>query len=313
MQKTAKLLALFTVLLMAPASASAEFLCRCAYPSLEATICRNELAAKVFIWSGYTDGDTGNNVYVATVQQVYRGETAGRVITIEAPSSCGFEFRGFTNYAVSLQKGENGNYTTFACGSWVKPFRNVTRAEQKLLLNPECPPSCDDVTCDAGETCELQQVVCVRAPCYPRPVCVPDAQPSECRDYTGLDFGLCKMLMGWAVQDGMCRPISGCGSDLPFYASREECMAGCAVSADGVCYQFSESGARPFVNQPCEDGLKCTSTSNAIGFDSQRLCKPMDFCIDDSTAETDCEGIPPTSPGPGAFTCPANQCVWSAL
>ncbi|CAG7837195.1 unnamed protein product [Allacma fusca] len=34
-------------------------------------------------------------------------------------------------------------------------------------------PSCQDVTCNQGEECVLQQVQCIRAPCYPIPTCKP--------------------------------------------------------------------------------------------------------------------------------------------
>jgi hypothetical protein len=40
----------------------------------------------------------------------------------------------------------------------------------------ERAPSCDDVRCEPGSHCELVQVVCIRAPCYPVPQCKPDVQ-----------------------------------------------------------------------------------------------------------------------------------------
>jgi hypothetical protein len=46
---------------------------------------------------------------------------------------------------------------------------------------PQCIPlpSCATVKCSAGYHCELEQVVCVRAPCPPQPHCVPDSDPSD--------------------------------------------------------------------------------------------------------------------------------------
>jgi len=305
---TTRLAILAALVLLPTSSALAETLCRCAYPSLEATLCDDDLTAKVFVWSGYTDGQTGNNVYYATVQEVFHGD-AGRVITIEAPRSCGFELRTWTSYGVSLNRDDNGRYTTFACGSWVKPWRQVTREERQTLSAPSCAPTCDDVTCGAGEVCELQQVMCIRAPCPPMPVCVPGPQAGACYDYSGMDFGSCKMLMGWAVQDGTCRPIGGCGADVPFHASLEACMASCAVPQGGTCYSFVETNADTFVNRPCEDGLKCTATSSMFGFNSARQCQPMNFCIDDSTAATDCAELPHIAV-PGKWGCESNACTW---
>ncbi|MGB3051775.1 MAG: hypothetical protein WBB42_12300 [Polyangiales bacterium] len=38
-----------------------------------------------------------------------------------------------------------------------------------------CPPNpCDTFECDPGSSCVLEDVVCVRAPCLPQPVCMPD-------------------------------------------------------------------------------------------------------------------------------------------
>lgn len=38
------------------------------------------------------------------------------------------------------------------------------------------PTPCDTTACDAGTHCELEEVQCVQAPCWPVPVCVPDAE-----------------------------------------------------------------------------------------------------------------------------------------
>jgi hypothetical protein len=40
-------------------------------------------------------------------------------------------------------------------------------------------PSCDTVKCAAGKHCELIDVVCVRAPCPPLPMCVDDPAPTD--------------------------------------------------------------------------------------------------------------------------------------
>ncbi|CAG0888675.1 unnamed protein product [Darwinula stevensoni] len=43
-------------------------------------------------------------------------------------------------------------------------------------LMPYCMPydsfTCEDVTCAPGETCVMQEVVCVTEPCYPVPECI---------------------------------------------------------------------------------------------------------------------------------------------
>ncbi len=42
-------------------------------------------------------------------------------------------------------------------------------------------PSCDGLSCEAGQHCELREVQCIRAPCPPQPACVDDAD-KECRN-----------------------------------------------------------------------------------------------------------------------------------
>lgn len=44
----------------------------------------------------------------------------------------------------------------------------------------EVAPSCDRVQCEEGTHCELREVWCVRAPCYPQPQCVPDDAGVTC-------------------------------------------------------------------------------------------------------------------------------------
>ena len=96
---------------------------------------------------------------------------------------------------------------------------------------------------------------------------------------------------------------------MPFYASPEECAAACAVSQDGVCYRFSETDPDAFVNRPCEAQLKCTATSNRISFNSERVCKPETFCIDESSAAANCASLRHIAV-PGRWGCNANTCVW---
>jgi len=63
-------------------------------------------------------------------------------------------------------------------------------------------PSCDDVECDAGSHCELEQVVCVRAPCPPIPMCV-ENRTNPCALLLCPANTVCVELDG----DGVCQPI----------------------------------------------------------------------------------------------------------
>jgi hypothetical protein len=168
--------ALVVLLVLPLESTSAQVLCRCAIRPLEAFICENDLTAQVRVRFGLSLPN-GNRVYRARVLQTFQGEAA-RDIWIETPASCGFPLRTGRTYAVSINVGENGVYSTFACSSFVKQWRELSPDELALLDATECFPTCDDVECATGQSCILEPVVCIRAPCPPLPVCVPEGVPA---------------------------------------------------------------------------------------------------------------------------------------
>jgi hypothetical protein len=156
---------------LAPNQAAAELFCKCAYPSLSAVLCRNTLTAQIKV-RDVRRLRNGNRVYLAEVQRVFRGDAA-RLIWIEAPATCGFEFRNGKRYAVSINlDATTGRYTTSACGSFVSEWSQLSAEDRALLAAPTCEPSCDNVSCEDGEVCMLEQVYCIQAPCPPQPTCV---------------------------------------------------------------------------------------------------------------------------------------------
>jgi hypothetical protein len=169
MAATALSIALFTVL--APSPAAAELLCRCAYPSLAAVICDNDLTARIRVIARYPSKN--GNLYLAEVRRVFRGhEAEGSWIVISAPASCGYELRSGRNYLVSLNvDAEAGHYTTFACGSFVSEWSQLSQEDRATLDAPACSPC--DPACEDGQTCVLQEVQCITTPCNPVPACVP--------------------------------------------------------------------------------------------------------------------------------------------
>lgn len=60
-------------------------------------------------------------------------------------------------------------------------------------------------------------------------------QIGECTDVGGVDFGLCEMIIGYAVSNGECTVLSGCGTTDPngvdyaaaFFTTQEACEATC--------------------------------------------------------------------------------------
>jgi len=52
---------------------------------------------------------------------------------------------------------------------------------------------------------------------------------ASCKDYNNMDFGLCKMLLGYGVVNGSCSSIGGCNNEGErFFESMKECEANCS-------------------------------------------------------------------------------------
>lgn len=56
-----------------------------------------------------------------------------------------------------------------------------------------------------------------------------DCQPITCDDLAGEDFGMCEMVLGYGVVDGICQAISGCGlpDDVVLAETMDECIDIC--------------------------------------------------------------------------------------
>jgi hypothetical protein len=100
--------------------------------------------------------------------------------------------------------------------------------------SPQCIPlpSCNTVKCSAGYHCELEQVVCVRAPCPPQPHCVADKDPA---DPCG---GKCKVTERCLVTPIECvtTPCDPIGQCVP----RTTCGCTGRVCLDIVCPALDE-------------------------------------------------------------------------
>ena len=59
-----------------------------------------------------------------------------------------------------------------------RPQHDHTKPARHIRSIGRCAGGCS-ADCEAGEHCELVQVTCVRAPCPPLPMCVPDEDGKE--------------------------------------------------------------------------------------------------------------------------------------
>lgn len=112
------------------------------------------------------------------------------------------------------------------CGSSVEQ-----ETDQSSIL-PD-GPTCDDITCDPGETCVLEGVVCFRAPCPPVPICVPEEPPS-CDDVSCPGGEHCELQEVWCIR-APCPPIPVCVPDPDFPTCDDlVCPAGQHCELEGV-------------------------------------------------------------------------------
>ncbi len=90
--------------------------------------------------------------------------------------------------------------------------------EEVVCVRAPCPPqptcvedapSCDDVTCDPGYRCELQTVECFRAPCPPVPVCVEAETAPSCDDVVCENGDHCELEDVVCVR-APCPPVPVC-------------------------------------------------------------------------------------------------------
>jgi hypothetical protein len=163
----------FVISLALPDHAAAQALCKCAARPLTDRMCENELTAQVKVLET-SCLKNGNMLYRARVKAVFRGQ-AEHEILIEAPKDCGIKLSNRKTYVVSLNSNEQGHYTTFACGSFVSLWSELSDEDYDALMEPACVTqrSCENTICPADEACIMQQIECFAAPCNPIPSCVP--------------------------------------------------------------------------------------------------------------------------------------------
>jgi hypothetical protein len=162
-----------------------------------------------------------------------------------------------------------------SCGICTEPDGFCT----EQACEPSPGESCD-LTCDAGQHCELVQVACIQAPCPPQPECVPSPQCGGFAGFTCPGEGECLDVpddscdpeMGGADCGGYCScsvgPLIDCAPDTTFDPSPEVCA--CVkptTGGDGVeCGDTTCASDEVCCNESC--GI-CTPPGDAC---TQVLC-----------------------------------------
>ncbi|KAK7108360.1 spore coat protein SP70-like isoform X1 [Littorina saxatilis] len=115
-------------------------------------------------------------------------------------------------------------------------------------------PSCSNVRCGPGQTCVLQQVRCIRAPCYPQPVCVYQRQ----QQFTCANV---RCAAGYVCRDTQVQCFR---APCP---TRPVCTKTVIVTPGGRCPLFAS-----YVDPSCYRGDQCASGNGYSGCTRGTLC-----------------------------------------
>ncbi len=187
-----------------------------------------------------------------------------------------------------------------------------------VCVEPErCEPTltCANVRCEAGTHCEMQDVQCFTEPCYPIPVCVPDAAACQSDDDCGEGF-FCNSCppdptcpMCDVCGPPVCQPIApppppvcGDGSQLSCRMMVPVCDDGLVVGVFNGCYECVPA-------DQCEPTLTCANVRCEAGTHCEMLqvqcftepCYPVPACVPDQTDPYVCED--------GSMCPDGSQCV----
>jgi len=91
-----------------------------------------------------------------------------------------------------------------------------------------------DASCERDVDCNLDGNSYAHIRCMGYGVCSPTQECGwecghpGCVDLTGMDFGMCDMVLGWGRIDGECQHFSGCGDrGFTFFETEDACESAC--------------------------------------------------------------------------------------
>ncbi|HET9959815.1 MAG TPA: hypothetical protein VFQ61_35230 [Polyangiaceae bacterium] len=161
------------------------------------------------------------------------------------------------------------------------------------------PAQCGSLECAPGEHCELQDVVCKRAPCDPVAQCVPDVEGPFCGGLAGIPCpgsgrcsddpsDDCDPANGGADCGGVCTCLQTalCIQGLVFDSSPEVCQCVPDPNQD-IC-----SRVRCAAGTHCESGVGCVpdepNPCAAVLCRTGTICEVHEgeaYCVSDGTQE----------------------------
>lgn len=204
---------------------------------------------------------------------------------------CGCNGVTYSNSCVAYYVGGVTSWTTGECGSitsCINPSLIDSTAICPTIFEPVC--GCDSVTYSNSSVAENYAGVTTWTP-GPCPMQIQMAD--SCSNLAGINFGLCDQFLGYGIINGICSPISGCGTivgnidySTALVELLESCQMGCEnISEAPACSDLSTidfgACAMPLgyglIDNQCQMISGCSTISGTIDYASS-LYSTADSC-----------------------------------
>ena len=204
---------------------------------------------------------------------------------------CGCNGVTYSNSCVAYYDGGVTSWTTGECGSitsCINPSLIDSTAICPTIFEPVC--GCDSVT--YSNSCVAENYAGVTT-WTPGPCSAHIQMADSCSNLAGINFGLCDQFLGYGIINGICIPISGCGTIVgnidyspALSSSMESCQNGCMTISDALeCSNLANVDfgvcAMPFgygiIGSQCQMISGCSTISGTIDYASS-LYSTADSC-----------------------------------
>jgi len=151
---------------------------------------------------------------------------------------CGCNGVTYSNSCVAFYFGGVTSWTTGECGSGGNTCVNPTQIDSSVICTTNYDPvcGCDSVT--YSNSCVAQYYAGVTT-WTPGPCQTQIQLADSCTNLTGINFGECDMFLGFGLINGICSPISGCGTIVgnidyapALTSTQDSCQNGCMTITD---------------------------------------------------------------------------------
>jgi hypothetical protein len=204
---------------------------------------------------------------------------------------CGCNGVTYSNSCVAYYVGGVTSWTTGECGS-ITSCINTAQIDSTLLCpiiyEPVC--GCDSIT--YSNSCVAENYAGITS--WTPGTCQNQIHLADsCTNLTGINFGLCDQFLGYGIINGICSPISGCGTivgnidySTALVESLESCQMGCEnISEAPACSDLSNvdfgACAMPLgyglIDNQCQMISGCSTILGTIDYASS-LYSTADSC-----------------------------------